>query len=150
MKIIFISALICLLYSCQSKRPTNLGLVDSTAGKTLQKCPDTPNCLSSHFPNDKEHHTDPIAYKMEKEQAKTLIKGILKKTPSAEIVNEEQDYIYAEYTSSIFKFVDDVEFDFSQDNVIHLRSASRLGKKDFGVNAKRIEEIKFRFYQNDM
>ena len=150
MKLLITLAILTLLHSCQSKRPTNIGLTDSPEGKLLQKCPETPNCLSSHYPADKDHYIEPIAYKMEKLQAKKLITGILKKSPSAKIINEDDNYVYAEYTSAVFKFVDDVEFNFSQNNVIHIRSASRLGKKDFGVNSKRLEEIKFRFYQNDM
>jgi uncharacterized protein (DUF1499 family) len=150
MKIILALTTLLLLASCQSKRPTNIGLIEEPSGKKLTKCPETPNCLSSHYPEDKDHYVEPLAYKMPKSQAKELITSIIKKTPAAKLITNEPNYIYAEYTSALFKFVDDVEFDFSQDNVIHLRSASRLGRKDFGVNSKRIEEIKFRFYQNDM
>ncbi len=150
MKLLYIFTVISILNSCQSERPNNIGITDGPKGKVLTKCPQTPNCLSSHYIEDKEHYVEPLQYKMPKEQAKKLISSIIIKTSSAQLIKESPDYIYAEYTSSVFKFVDDVEFDFSQNNIIHFRSASRLGKKDFGVNSKRIEEIKFRFYQNDM
>lgn len=150
MKTITLCTLLVLLYSCQSKRPTNIGIIDSPEGKKLTKCPETPNCLSSHYSADKEHYVEPLAYKMPKDQAKKLIVSIIKKTPSAELITNEDNYVYAEYTSALLKFVDDVEFDFNQEGKVHIRSASRLGRKDFGVNSKRIEEIKFRFYQNDM
>ena len=58
----------------------------------------------------------------------------------------EPDYIRAEFRSRIFQFVDDVEFLFeNQGNVIHVKSASRTGYSDFGVNRKRVEKIRAAF-----
>jgi uncharacterized protein (DUF1499 family) len=62
------------------------------------------------------------------------------------IVAEKEDYLHAEAKSLIFRFVDDVEFYFPVDqNIIHVRSASRVGQSDMGVNRKRVEEIRWRF-----
>ena len=62
------------------------------------------------------------------------------------IVSESEDYIQAEVRSLIFRFVDDLEFYFpTGETVIHVRSASRVGNYDLGVNRKRVEEIRRRF-----
>jgi uncharacterized protein (DUF1499 family) len=66
--------------------------------------------------------------------------------PRARVVKDEGNYMHAEFTSRIFRFVDDVEFVIDDAHkVIHFRSASRLGYSDFGVNRKRMEEIRKRF-----
>jgi uncharacterized protein (DUF1499 family) len=71
------------------------------------------------------------------------LKSIIESTPRTSIVEERADYLYAEFTSMLIGYVDDVEFYFPPDEqVIHVRSASRLGYSDFGVNRKRIEDIR--------
>jgi uncharacterized protein (DUF1499 family) len=63
----------------------------------------------------------------------------------ATIIRQEADYLYAEYRTKLMRFVDDVEFlcD-AKAGVIHVRSASRLGRRDFGVNRARIEAVRRR------
>ena len=131
--------------SCQSTRPTDLGLHEGR----LKKCPDSPNCVQSYDKSDKDHYFDPIKISSNKERAHQKITGILEKSPRAKIVKTTPDYIYAEFTSSLFKFVDDVEFDFTREGLVHFRSASRVGHSDLGANNSRIEKIQFKFYQND-
>jgi uncharacterized protein (DUF1499 family) len=71
------------------------------------------------------------------------LKSIIESTPRTSIVEERADYLYAEFTSRVLGYVDDVEFYFlPNEPVIHVRSASRLGYSDFGVNRKRIEDIR--------
>ena len=61
----------------------------------------------------------------------------------AKVVKSESDYLYAQYTTPLMKFVDDVEFWYDPDaRVIQVRSASRIGKGDMGVNRKRIEAVR--------
>lgn len=139
-----------LLANCSSPRPANLGLIKEGEQITLRKCPESPNCINSHFPEDKDHFLEPLKYETSKDEARNLILQILKNTPNAKIITEESDYIHAEFTSSFFRFVDDVEFNFSTAQKIHYRSASRLGHSDLGANKKRMSQISFRFYQNDM
>lgn len=141
-KIIFIAALIS---SCSAPRPANLGIKDSRLGN----CPDKPNCVVSFNKSDEDHFLEAIQIVSNKERAHQKITGILTKNSSAKIITSTPDYIHAEYTSSVFKFVDDVEFYFSADKLVHFRSASRSGHSDMGVNKKRIEEIRFKFQQND-
>jgi uncharacterized protein (DUF1499 family) len=64
----------------------------------------------------------------------------------AKVITDTGDYIHAEFTSRLFRFVDDVEFSFDDTNkLINFRSASRKGYSDLGVNRKRMEEIRKRF-----
>ena len=63
----------------------------------------------------------------------------------AAVIRSEPDYLYAQYTTRLMKYVDDVEFWFDPaKKVIQVRSASRLGSRDFGVNRSRIEAIRLR------
>lgn len=137
--------ILILVTSCSAPRPKNLGLMDSK----LHPCPDSPNCVSSFEAPDNEHYWNPIQVISNKERAHKKIIGIISKNKSAKIISKTPNYIHAEYTSSVFKFIDDVEFYFGIDKLVHFRSASRTGKSDFGVNKKRIEEIRFKFQQND-
>jgi uncharacterized protein (DUF1499 family) len=65
--------------------------------------------------------------------------------PGARIVERRDDYLYVQFTTSMMRFVDDAEFWFDPGaGVVQLRSASRIGRKDFGVNRARIEAIRAR------
>jgi len=71
------------------------------------------------------------------------IKAVVERMSGARVVKSEPDYLYAQFTTPLLKFVDDVEFWFDPaTNAIQVRSASRLGRKDFGVNRKRIEAVR--------
>jgi len=115
------------------KRPTNLGI---KAGK-LTPCPNTPNCVSSQS-NDAEHSIQPLPYAQIAD-----VKRVVNNMERTTIIEETENYLYAEFKSQLMGFVDDVEFHKDDVNqVIHVRSASRLGKSDLGVNRKRVEEIR--------
>jgi uncharacterized protein (DUF1499 family) len=73
----------------------------------------------------------------------TKLLGILQAMPRTTIVTEDSGYIYAQCSTRLLKFTDDVEFYLDKAaGVIHVRSASRMGRKDFGVNRARIEQIR--------
>lgn len=115
------------------KRPTNLGV---KAGK-LTPCPETPNCVCSQS-EDSQHKIDPLPY-VDIEDIKKVVNNMERTT----IVEENENYLYAEFKSKLMGFVDDVEFHKDDINqVVHVRSASRLGKSDLGVNRKRVEAIR--------
>ena len=66
--------------------------------------------------------------------------------PRTKIITAEGKYLYAEFTSAIMGYVDDVEFFANPDKgIIEVRSASRLGESDLGVNRQRIEAIRANF-----
>ena len=126
------------------KRPADLGVRN---GK-LKAPPSSPNAVSSQATSG-YHQIAPLAYKASLEQAMKALKAIIENTPNTRIVETRPDYLYAEYTSALMGYVDDVEFFFPPGgNVIHVRSASRLGYSDLGANRKRIEAIRARLAQS--
>ena len=127
-----------------AKKPTNLGVTD---GK-LAPCPDMPNCVCSQA-TDAEHGMKPWAYTCPDALVMPALKKIVAESPRATVVTETGDYLYVEFASALFRFVDDVEFFIDRDQkVIHFRSASRAGKSDLGVNRKRMEELRRKFFGN--
>ena len=106
----------------------------------LSKCPDMPNCVCSCYSEDAAHAIDPLIFQGSAEEAKARIKKVIGESKGFKIVEEKAEYMRVEVTSSLFKFVDDVEFLIkSSEKKIHLRSASRLGKWDVGANKKRMK-----------
>ena len=124
--------------SMTANRPTNLGVNN---GK-LAKCPDSPNCVSTQSESD-EHRMDSIGFQGDANQAVEKIKQTVGQHFSrAQLVDENNGYLHFEFTSLIFRFVDDVEF-FVDDETkqIHFRSASRVGHSDLGANRRRMKKI---------
>lgn len=130
-----------LLQGCSSHMP-NLGV---TKGK-LADCPSSPNCVSSQTQTNDKHFIEPIVVKGSSLDAHEKVLAVLESSKRAKVVVNRADYIHAEFTSAVFRFVDDVEFLFSQERdgevVVDIRSASRVGHSDFGVNRKRMEAIR--------
>jgi uncharacterized protein (DUF1499 family) len=124
----------------QAKVPT-LG-VDKN-GK-LKPCPKSPNCVSSQT-DQKDKYMPPIEVKSvpSKLFMKKIVEACEKVGSNVEWVKKEEYYLHAIFRSSIFKFPDDVEFFYDQkNNLIHFRSASRIGYSDLGVNRSRMSQIK--------
>ncbi|NET56556.1 MAG: DUF1499 domain-containing protein [Symploca sp. SIO2E6] len=120
------------------KRPKNIGV---QSGK-LAPCPKTPNCVNSQS-QDPKCRIEPLSYNSTAAEAMAKLKTVIENEQRTTIITETQNYLYAEFTSALMGFVDDVEFLLDDNNkVIHVRSASRLGKSDLGVNRKRIETIR--------
>jgi len=124
-------------------KPNNLGI----ASGQLVACPSTLNCVSSKS-LDAEHSITPLTFNSAAEDAFKTLKTVVQSFRQSSIEQETDNYIYAEFTIPIVGFVDDVEFLLDKDaKVIHVRSASRLGESDLGVNRKRIETIRAKFNQ---
>ncbi|HIK08579.1 MAG TPA: DUF1499 domain-containing protein [Trichormus sp. M33_DOE_039] len=108
----------------------------------LSACPMTNNCVVSQD-GDAKHAIDPIPYHVDRDTARKTLLKVLTVVPRTEVLEEKENYIYAISKSRIFKFVDDVEFYFPpNESVIHMRSASRVGESDLGVNRRRLEQIR--------
>jgi uncharacterized protein (DUF1499 family) len=134
-------ASLLLAAGCSGVRPGNLGVKD---GK-LAPCPATPNCVSSES-SDRDHSVDPIRYSGTASSAMDGLKQVLRGMKRARIVSEQDRYLHLEFRSALFRFVDDVEFFINEPlERIEIRSASRVGKSDLGVNRKRVEEIRMRW-----
>ena len=127
------------LAACAASEPRQH---QSTNPQALKPCPRSPNCVSSNGPQGKRYIL-PFAYSVEPHVAYKALIDILDAEKEATIVAREQNYIHAEYVSRIFRFVDDLEFLFvAGQSVVHVRSASRSGTYDFGVNRRRIERLR--------
>lgn len=129
------------LVSLFSRRPDNLGIHDGR----LAGCPDTPNCVSSQA-NDEAHRVAPLRFSDPADEARRRLVEILKGSPRVRIIKETETYLHAEFTSAIFRFVDDVEFLIKADSgEIEVRSASRTGRSDLGTNRRRVEVLREKF-----
>ena len=114
------------------KRPDNLGVRDGR----LAPCKRSPNCVSSQAdPADAEHYIAPIHGSI------AAARGAIRSLPRTTIVAEKDNYLYAEFRSRLLRYIDDVELYFDG-QVLQVRSCSRLGRRDFGVNRKRVEELR--------
>jgi uncharacterized protein (DUF1499 family) len=116
----------------------------------LTPCPSKPNCVSSQA-TDKDHYILPINFTGTTQDAQDQLLQILNALERTNVIVVQENYIRVEFTSKIFKFVDDVEFYFPSTNtdkiIIHFRSASRIGYSDLGANQQRIEQIREKFKQ---
>ena len=112
--------------------PTNIGINN---GK-LTACPNTPNCVNSQAPvTDKEHAIASLPLSGDLSSAMANLKQVVQAMPRTKIVKETNNYLYVEFASKLMGFVDDVEFYLDNDaQTIQVRSASRLGESDLGVN----------------
>ncbi len=129
------------LAACTGTRPNSLG----NANTNLQSCPDSPNCVSSVDNTEDEEHFIKALDASNQSEPILKIASIIE-ADGGNIIIKTPTYIYAEFTSDLMHFVDDVEFLLiPQTNKIEVRSASRLGRSDFGVNRDRIELIRSAF-----
>lgn len=125
-------------YVSRSMTP-NIGL----EGEQLKPCPASPNCVCS-FDSDSQHGIEAIktSHVVSEEEFKNLIGNICKDT-DAEIKTFSTNYAHLTCKSALFGFVDDLELLHDPvKSLIHLRSASRVGHSDFGVNRKRAEVVR--------
>ena len=111
----------------------------------LTPCPGTPNCVSSQEKNSK-HRIQPITFNGSLELAKERLHRVINSMRGTSILTQDVLYWHVEFTTQLLRFIDDVElyFDESQ-SLIHVRSASRQGYWDLGVNRRRVETIRSRF-----
>jgi uncharacterized protein (DUF1499 family) len=120
------------MFNFTGKKPSNLGVKDGR----LAACPGTPNCVNSQS-DDAQSKIDALPGVSIAE-----IKKVVAGMEGTTIVEEKDNYLYAEFKSKLMGYVDDVEFYLDNANTVQVRSASRLGKSDLGVNRKRVEKIR--------
>jgi uncharacterized protein (DUF1499 family) len=122
------------------KRPDYLGVKDGKLPRTKR----TPNNVSSQADrSDAEHSIAPIRFKGSAVEAMAAVRKAVEGMERATVMRHEGNYLYAEFKSKLLGFVDDVEFTYDEKaGLIHVRSASRLGRKDFGVNRARVEALR--------
>lgn len=116
--------------------PKNLGVKDGR----LAPCRRTPNCVSSQAdPADAEHYIAPIAFS----GSMDAVREAIARLPLAKVVKAEGGYLYAEFRTPLLRFVDDLELLYEKEkSLLQVRSASRLGRRDFKANRKRVEQLR--------
>ena len=124
--------------ACGGRTPEDLGADRGL----LAACPNKPNCVSS-FADDEDHQIAAFAIEGSAEAAWVALRATVEDTPRVEIMTSSDDYLHAVYVSFVMRYRDDVEFLLQrEENQIGVRSASRVGYSDMGVNRKRIEAIR--------
>ncbi len=128
-----------LLSSCNSAPPAEqLGLLNNR----LRPCPDSPNCVSSSE-TDPDRQILPFKLQVEAKAAWVKIVETVAALPRTRIVSVTDNYLHAECRSAVFGFVDDLELHLlPEQQQVGVRSAARLGYYDFGVNRKRVNELR--------
>ena len=118
------------------KRPANLGVQDGR----LAPCKRTPNCVSSQAdPADREHYIAPIAFRGSMQELRRAVESMER----ASVISAERNYLYAEFRTKLMRYVDDLELYYDEkQGLVQVRSASRLGRRDFGVNRNRVEALR--------
>ncbi len=134
------------------KQPNNIGV----SSERLKPPSKTRNSVSSQAHLHADHiqmqyaSIEPLPFKNNNAaNSMQVLLSVLKSMPGVTIVDAKPDYIYAQSTTKVLKFVDDVEFWVNPaKSVIDVRSASRLGREDFGVNRSRVEAIRAAYAAN--
>jgi uncharacterized protein (DUF1499 family) len=128
---------------CSGHRP-------GPAPGTLEACPESPNCVSS-LSTRPQHAVAPLAFTGSADQVRRKLLGVIRAMPRTRILRDDGRYLHVEFTSAVFRFVDDVEFLIDEhQRIIHVRSASRVGYWDLGVNRRRIENIRRKMEQDPL
>jgi uncharacterized protein (DUF1499 family) len=108
----------------------------------LAPCPDSPNCVSSDAA-DAAHRVAPFALALPVAEAWRLLGEAVRAMPRTTVTETTDAYLHVECRSLVFRFVDDLELELRKgEGVVAVRSASRVGHSDFGVNRRRIENLR--------
>jgi len=135
----------------KGRRPRKLGVKD---GKFLAAVRSSPNNVSSQANKelDASHYVAPLPFKSNDSPKAAIQKlvTIVDRMDRTKIVTEESNYLHVEFTSKLLGYCDDVEFYAADDGgIVDVRSASRLGYGDGGVNRRRVEAIRRKWEQLD-
>lgn len=108
----------------------------------LAPCPDSPNCVSSDA-NDRAHAIAPFVLASRSDEHWNEIRALVLSLPRSKLIAEDPRYLRLEYRSALLGFVDDLELQLRREKgEIAVRSASRAGYYDFGVNRRRVEKLR--------
>ncbi|MBU2548022.1 MAG: DUF1499 domain-containing protein [Proteobacteria bacterium] len=126
--------------SCGGEQGGEVGLIE---GK-LKPCPGRPNCVCSEYPGQASWIA-PLSFEGDPKAAWQRL-GLIVKDMGGRVEQANEDYFRATFRSRVFRFIDDAEFRLEAGSgLIHVRSASRVGYSDFGVNRKRVRTLRARF-----
>jgi len=138
------SICVCIFFlaaACASTDTVKIGVQDGR----LKPCPNAPKCVSTQS-EDARHRMEPIPYSGSLEEARERILSIVRGMETSRVVTVEPRYLYVQFKSKVFGFIDDVEFYFDEErNLIHFRSSARFGYYDWKVNRRRMEYVTEQF-----
>jgi uncharacterized protein (DUF1499 family) len=140
--ILLLLPLLSSLLSCSSTPPAGK-LIDGQ----LRSCPNRPNCVSSE--KGAGAPITPISFRSSPDQAWQIMQTVIEEL-GGKISDRRPMYLWAMFSSKIFRFVDDVELRLEpEEKIMHIRSGARVGYADFGVNRKRVETIRNLFTEQE-
>lgn len=140
-------SLLLLLSGCASVAPNDSLRV---AGMPLAACPDSPNCVNSEAERGDSHFVEPIALGKQIEADWKALKAFAADIKRSKVLHESEDYLHVQVSSFSRLFRDDLELRLlNEQGLVHIRSASRLGYSDFGVNRKRVEALRQAFLEHE-
>ncbi|MCK5666002.1 MAG: DUF1499 domain-containing protein [Thiotrichaceae bacterium] len=140
--VIMIAALLLIPRFMTANHPARDSKTSGLIRGHLLNCPEKPNCINTEYPEQTNHYLPPLDFPESRSSQIMLLAKTTLLEMNAYIIKAENNYLAATFTSSLFKFVDDFELRLDNDgNKLHIRSASRLGYSDFGVNKRRVEHF---------
>ena len=120
-------------------------IVSDFSKVNLADCPDSPNCVCTSA-TQPQHQIEPIKVAQGDQAPMAKLKSIVEEMPGSRITEAGNEFLRAEFRSTVFGFVDDLELKLDETKqLVLVRSASRVGYSDLGVNRKRVEEIRRRY-----
>ncbi len=126
------------IFSCTGKRPSQLGVSD----RGLAPCPPSPNCVSSDA-SDAAHRVEAFTLSASPDESWRVLREEVAALPRTTVIEETPNYLHAQCSSALFGFVDDLELHLRESaNAVAVRSASRVGYSDLGVNRRRVERLR--------
>ena len=128
-----------MLLSCAGTLPAHL----ATPVAELEACPSTPNCVSSAS-SEEASQIEPLRLAVAPDAAWQALRKAVSELPRTRVVTDQEGYLHAESRSALIGYVDDLELMLRADDgeIIDIRSASRVGRSDLGVNRQRVESLR--------
>lgn len=125
--------------------PRKVGII----GGKLHPCPATPNCVCSEYGGGSQT-IEPFPLPADESRSPiSILAALVASMPRTTVVEQSDEYLHAVFRSKIFSFNDDVEFRLDRkERVVHVRSASRVGYSDLGVNRNRIESLRLDYLKS--
>lgn len=132
------------LCACSAAPPKHF--TEPHAPDRFTPCSSAPHCVSSQAKPGSSHHVPPFQYTGSTAHARDVLLQTLRASAGASVKRADGQFIHATFTSHLMGFVDDVTFIIHpQQNIIDVKSSSRIGYYDFGVNRRRVKRLRARF-----
>jgi len=141
LQLVILGVALLFAMSMMGQRPENLG----TLGGKLYSCPTSPNCVSTTAEKESQR-MECLVFTGDAQAAMAKLVEVVSSMPRSRVISQTENYLYVEFSSLLFRFVDDVEFLIdAENNKIDFRSASRVGYSDMGANRRRMTTLSNRF-----